>query len=271
MSKALVIKGANFSTNKVETITLGDAIPCTALALSDDEIVFTALNQTKVITATKTPDNTTDSLEWSSSNDDVVTVVDGAIVCVGVGTATITAICGTQTATCEVTATHTIILDDEYAVLNGYGYSGTINYNVTPVKDYVGITAMQYARTYYSDSDILGGYPAFVGETTKYAIPIPKGTKEISFTPPEGLRILDYLILVNTEEKQTYVTGKSGNAALGITHKAGYNNGAVVPVPIVKDISEYTQANGFVMTMQGLSSADASSITGKTSVTFSGE
>ena len=55
MSKALVINGANFALNKIETVTLSDIIPCTALSLSDASASFTSIGATKQLTATKTP------------------------------------------------------------------------------------------------------------------------------------------------------------------------------------------------------------------------
>lgn len=57
------------------------------------------------LTATVTPENTTDkTVIWSSSDEDVVTVdQEGNVHASGVGTATITATCGSVNATCAVT------------------------------------------------------------------------------------------------------------------------------------------------------------------------
>ena len=62
-------------------------------------------NGTEKLTATVTPDNTTDTIEWSSSNTDVATVENGLVAAVGEGTATITAKAGGQEATCKVVVT----------------------------------------------------------------------------------------------------------------------------------------------------------------------
>lgn len=121
MSKALIIKGADFSTNKVATITFG-TVPCTAIALNVSTLDMLIGGSTATLTATLTPANTTDTLSWASSDGNVVTVEDGVVTVVGLGTATITATCGEQTATCTVVVTANMA--DGYKV-SGYGLSGT--------------------------------------------------------------------------------------------------------------------------------------------------
>ena len=55
------------------------------------------------LTATVTPANTTDTIEWTSSNPSVATVSNGNVTAVALGTATITATIGSVSATCTVT------------------------------------------------------------------------------------------------------------------------------------------------------------------------
>ena len=55
------------------------------------------------LTAAAAPENTTDTLVWTSSNDAVATVKDGVITAKSEGTATITAACGSAKAECVVT------------------------------------------------------------------------------------------------------------------------------------------------------------------------
>lgn len=106
MSKnALVIKGVDFNTNKLTTVTFSTVdIPCTGVSLSDSTKTVTNVTPF-TLTATLTPENTTDTLYWSSSDTDVATVSGGVVTIVGVGTATITATCGSQSATCTIDAT----------------------------------------------------------------------------------------------------------------------------------------------------------------------
>lgn len=64
----------------------------------------------EAITATVLPDNATDkTVTWISSNTSVATVEDGIVMAISEGTATITAIAGDVSATCQVTVEKKII------------------------------------------------------------------------------------------------------------------------------------------------------------------
>lgn len=76
--------------------------PCTKVTL-DKTTAELKPTETVTLTATTDPKDTTDKLTWSTSDAKVATVVDGKVTAVAAGTATITATCGTQTATCAVT------------------------------------------------------------------------------------------------------------------------------------------------------------------------
>lgn len=79
-------------------------VPLTGISLSSTSAsMFTG--DTKKLTVTYTPSNTTDSktVTWSTSDKSVATVSNGTITAIGVGTATITAKVGAFTATCKVT------------------------------------------------------------------------------------------------------------------------------------------------------------------------
>ena len=58
---------------------------------------------TYTLTATVTPSNTTDEIIWSVSPEGVCSVENGVITPITTGTCTVTATCGTQSATCNVT------------------------------------------------------------------------------------------------------------------------------------------------------------------------
>lgn len=81
----------------------GKSVPANKVNLSL-ETVNLEVGDTVTLKATVDPENTTDQLAWSSSNNTVATVDEnGKVTAVGAGKATITAKAGNQTATCEVT------------------------------------------------------------------------------------------------------------------------------------------------------------------------
>ena len=109
MARTLVIKNANFSANKLTTVTLNDK-GCTAIALDVDTLAITSIGSTGTLTATVTPADTTDAIVWTSSDENVATVLNGVVTAVGCGSATITATCGDFSAVCAVTVTHVAVL-----------------------------------------------------------------------------------------------------------------------------------------------------------------
>ena len=116
MAKALVIKGANFSENKLATITLDEAVPCTGITLDKAASSIDGIGTTDTLTATVSPSECTEVVSWATSDDSVATISNGIVTAVGIGTATITATCGSYSATCAVTVTAT----PDYVLVAGY-------------------------------------------------------------------------------------------------------------------------------------------------------
>ena len=77
-------------------------VPAASVALSKTTLALTE-GGSATLTATATPENTTDKLAWTSSDNEVATVNNGIVTAVAAGTATITAICGSVKAECTVT------------------------------------------------------------------------------------------------------------------------------------------------------------------------
>ena len=77
--------------------------PLKEITLSDKNVVLD-IGGTKNLSVSYNPSNTTDSktINWSSSDESVVVVSNGKITAVGAGTATVTAVCGSKTATCTI-------------------------------------------------------------------------------------------------------------------------------------------------------------------------
>ena len=105
-SKALLITGVDFSEVAVDQVTILEDKPCTAVSLNPSSLTFDTHEESKQLTAVKTPADTTDSVVWTSSNTNVATVSNSGLVTIhGIGTATITATCGSATALLTINQT----------------------------------------------------------------------------------------------------------------------------------------------------------------------
>ena len=208
MSKALVIKGANFAVNKVETITLSNPIPCEGITLSQSTISASALGVVTTLTATLTPADTTDQVVWTSSDEDVATVANGVVTVVGVGTATITAACGTQSATCALTCEVVMTLSD---FVDGYQFTST-DLSCNPPKNYASVYTYGVGRIYASDDATPSDIKAFtIGKTAyspmpdKYPIMMPKNTAIIEVDVEIQASIKGKIYFFDSTSHQTYV------------------------------------------------------------------
>lgn len=183
MSKALVIKGVNFTANALTQVTFGDDVPCTGLALNETAKSVTNL-EPFTLTATKTPANTTDTLTWSSSDETVATVANGVVTLLKGGTATITATCGMQTATCSVTVHVLIDLHMTYHYMfepkNTGGQIDTVGVGGSATNTTYGgtVDTTGSGKYAYDSSNKLGGDKA-------YQIMLPVGCKALKIELPD--------------------------------------------------------------------------------------
>lgn len=100
-------------------------IPTESITLSASELAISAAGESQMLTATVTPGNTTDITLWSSSNHNVARVVDGKVVAMGAGTATVTATSGDRSASCTVTVAGTNDVSLVYALPEATQFDGT--------------------------------------------------------------------------------------------------------------------------------------------------
>lgn len=82
-------------------VELTDYIPATGITLSESALSFTT-EDTQTIVAILTPDNASDPVVWSSSDDAVATVSGGVVTPVASGDCIITATAGNVSAKCRV-------------------------------------------------------------------------------------------------------------------------------------------------------------------------
>lgn len=93
---------ARFPVTNTHMKGLRTPIPCTGLTLDKTSLSLTS-GDPQTITATPTPENTTNDIVWTTSNAAVATVKDGVVYATGNGSATITATCGSISRTVSVT------------------------------------------------------------------------------------------------------------------------------------------------------------------------
>lgn len=84
-------------------VTVSCYAHCTGVTLDQTTLALNGTNNTATLVATVAPEGCTDSLSWTTNNDGVATVNNGVVTAVANGTATITATCGSYSASCEVT------------------------------------------------------------------------------------------------------------------------------------------------------------------------
>ena len=98
----ILMRKADFAKQFVAVKVVAAPKPATDISLSKSELTLTA-GESASLTATVTPEGSTDTVVWSSSKTDVATVdATGKVTAVAPGEATITATAGTKTATCTV-------------------------------------------------------------------------------------------------------------------------------------------------------------------------
>lgn len=183
MGKALVIKNVNFATNALTQVTLEEEIPCTAISLSESSVSLTSLTAT-TLTANVTPNDTTDAITWLSSDNTIATVANGIVTPLKGGSVTITAVCGSQSATCEFSIR--VFIDPELL----YGYYFALNLSggqPDTVAVAGGSTATTYGGTIYTDGT--GRYArdpdSKVPDNKKaYPVMLPVGCTSLKLTFP---------------------------------------------------------------------------------------
>ncbi len=85
------------------SIPVETGIPCVGLSVSDEKIVFEGVGRAWMLAVTTVPENATQSIQYTSSNEKVATVNEqGRVTSVGPGQAVITITCGDIVRECKV-------------------------------------------------------------------------------------------------------------------------------------------------------------------------
>jgi len=133
--KVIAKDNLNSEVEKSVTVNLtsgGTNIPVTGVSLDIASVNLT-VNQTQLLTETIAPTNASNqSVNWTSSNATIATVVTGLVTAkaVGIDTVTVTTVDGNKKATCVVTVTLPVIPDGFVFVEGGTFQMGQINPNI---------------------------------------------------------------------------------------------------------------------------------------------
>lgn len=227
MALALVIKGADFSENKLDTVELENRVPCTGISIDKQILEFDAIGDTETIIATVTPLDTTDSVLWNSSDNNVASVANGVVTSVGIGEAVITATCGIYSVTCSVS----VEVKLDYVVSGAFNArkatGGVLNGNVTTqaADSKYAIVARNSNDANIRTVDRNGGSQEELSSDFRFVpIPIPEGARRIKIeskfvvgSTTVGFKTR-FLWLDSTQSETGYVGAKC------LDGKSGENN-----------------------------------------------
>ena len=152
-------------------------VPCTGITLNESSIRFTN-GSPVILTATLTPENTTDEVVWTSSDNTVVTVTNGTVYPLKNGTATITATCGNQTATCAVTV---VGLSFEISLVGGHATLSNTDV-IAPNASYTGTLTADTGFEFTSVVITMGGTDITATAYSNGTISIAQVTGDIVVT-----------------------------------------------------------------------------------------
>lgn len=184
---------------------LQEEIPCTAISLNNTTLSCTTTD-TQTLTATLTPTDTTDTVIWSVNPTGICTVNNGVVTPVSNGECVITAKCGKQTATCNVTVSGIV---KHYTITNNLTNCTTSN-TTTTIEENSSYSATITANNGY----ILGTVVITMGEnditSSSYAdgvITIENVTGDIIINITANMQEVDYTNPVYTLSQTTTFDG----------------------------------------------------------------
>ena len=187
-------------------------VPAESVTLSETTLALTE-GGSATLTATATPENTTDELAWTSSDNEVATVNNGTVTAVAAGTATITAICGSAKVECAVTVSaapagpiSVKVGDKSYRVKPIDGQAGKYHAAV-PYGSDVTVTIDADASAFFLITDAKGNYTDFYSNPfTATAAQLDKLliSKDIPFTPATSASKIAYLSIMDAAAGTTY-------------------------------------------------------------------
>ena len=198
MGFALKLSDVNFSGVALDQVQFVEDTHCTAIVLDQDTLTVDSVGETKTLVATLTPAYTTDPLTWASSNENVASVVDGVVTIHGIGSATITATCGEQSATATINQT-SIKPAGETKLLAGYApdeYSSIVFVNSATGNNALG-------QKYTNKDELRVGN----GDTKDIEmIPVPYGATKAKVHTSDGTAVsISYMYIADMNDISTSI------------------------------------------------------------------
>lgn len=210
MATTLVIKNANFSSNRLDKVDLKQVVPCTGITLSENSIAFTTYGQTAEVEYTLIPADSTDAVSIISNNEDIVTVDGNIITAVGVGQTTVMVTCGSVTATVNISST--MSMERYWKLGRQVGYDG----------DYNRAKETSVPNWGYCGAQQTWGNGRFISVTAEPYIPvyrIPKNTASLTINIPSTWNTI---LIFFDSTKTSEVTPRVG--AYAITGEHNYQD-----------------------------------------------
>ena len=185
-------------------------VPATGVTL-DKTTLNLMTGETAVLTAAAQPENTTDTLTWTTGNEAVATVADGVVTAVGAGSTVITAACGSVKAECTVTVTAsplTVSVGGKTSPLSRVGGEGETKYRaVLPYGSDVTIHVADASFLLVTDkkSNYLNdaGVNPFTLKAAELETALLTDKDEKPFTPAENSKVA-YLSIMDVMAGTTY-------------------------------------------------------------------
>ena len=185
-------------------------VPATGVTL-DKTTLNLMTGETAVLTAAAQPENTTDTLTWTTGNEAVATVADGVVTAVGAGSTVITAVCGSVKAECAVTVTAsplTVSVGGKTSPLSRVGGEGETKYRaVLPYGSDVTIHVADASFLLVTDkkSNYLNeaGANPFTLKAAELETALLTDKHEKPFTPAENSKVA-YLSIMDVMAGTTY-------------------------------------------------------------------
>ena len=185
-------------------------VPATGVTL-DKTTLNLMTGETAVLTAAAQPENTTDTLTWTTGNEAVATVADGVVTAVGAGSTVITAVCGSVKAECTVTVTAsplTVSVGGKTSPLSRVGGEGETKYRaVLPYGSDVTIHVADASFLLVTDkkSNYLNdaGVNPFTLKAAELETTLLTDKDEKPFTPAENSKVA-YLSIMDVMAGTTY-------------------------------------------------------------------